>query len=77
MTDLESAAGTSFLMLGPCQTMLRSVKPVITVCATRTGSGKSQTSRKIIRLLMDRGLRVVAIHHPMPYGDLVMQKTQP
>jgi predicted GTPase len=71
-----NAAGASFMLLGPQQTMLQSVKPVISVCATRTGAGKSQTSRKIIQLLMKKGLRVVAIRHPMPYGDLVKQKVQ-
>ena len=71
-----NAAGSSFTLLGPEQTMLHSNKPVISVCATRTGSGKSQTSRKIIQLLMEKGLKVVAIRHPMPYGDLVRQKVQ-
>ena len=71
-----NAAGASFLLLGPKQTMLQSSKPVISVCATRTGSGKSQTSRKIIQILMEKGLRVVAIRHPMPYGVLVKQKVQ-
>ncbi|HDR52618.1 MAG TPA: GTPase [Mariniphaga anaerophila] len=71
-----NAAGASFMLLGPKQTMLQSSKPVISVCATRTGSGKSQTSRKIIQLLMEKGLKVVAIRHPMPYGDLVKQKVQ-
>jgi predicted GTPase len=71
-----NAAGASFMLLGPKQTMLQSSKPVISVCATRTGSGKSQTSRKIIQILMEQGLRVVAIRHPMPYGDLVKQKVQ-
>jgi len=71
-----NAAGASFMLLGPKQTMLQSTKPVISVCATRTGSGKSQTSRKIIQLLMEKGLKVVAIRHPMPYGDLVKQKVQ-
>lgn len=71
-----NAAGASFMLLGPKQTMLQSSKPVISVCATRTGSGKSQTSRKIIQILMEQGLRVVAVRHPMPYGDLVKQKVQ-
>jgi predicted GTPase len=64
------------MLLGPKQTMLQSAKSLISVCATRTGSGKSQTSRKIIQILMEQGLRVVAIRHPMPYGDLVKQKVQ-
>lgn len=71
-----NAAGASFMLLGPKQTMLSSTKPVISVCATRTGSGKSQTSRKIVQTLMQKGLRVVAIRHPMPYGNLVKQKVQ-
>jgi predicted GTPase len=71
-----NAAGASFMILGPGQTMLQSNKPVISVCATRTGSGKSQTSRKIIKILMKRGYKVVAVRHPMPYGDLVKQKVQ-
>ena len=56
--------------------MVRSPKPVISVCAVRTGSGKSQTSRRIIEILMGRGLKVVAVRHPMPYGDLAAQKVQ-
>ncbi|MGM0620591.1 MAG: cyclic 2,3-diphosphoglycerate synthase [Bacteroidota bacterium] len=71
-----NVSGASFMLLGPKQTMLGSTKPVISVCATRTGSGKSQTSRKIVQTLMKKGLRVVAIRHPMPYGDLVKQKVQ-
>jgi predicted GTPase len=58
------------VLLGPADTMVKSTKPVIAVGAVRTGCGKSQTSRKIIELLMERGLKVVAIRHPMPYGDL-------
>lgn len=71
-----NAAGASFMLLGPKQTMLSSTKPVISVCATRTGSGKSQTSRKIVQTLMAKGIRVVAVRHPMPYGDLAQQKVQ-
>ncbi len=71
-----NSAGAAFIMLGPKQTMLSSTKPVISVCATRTGSGKSQTSRKIVQSLMAKGLKVVAIRHPMPYGDLMKQKVQ-
>jgi predicted GTPase len=71
-----NAAGASFIMLGPGQTMLPSSKPVISVCATRTGSGKSQTSRRIVQLLMEKGYKVVAVRHPMPYGDLARQKVQ-
>ena len=71
-----NSAGAGFLLLSPSQTMLKSGKPVISVCATRTGAGKSQTSRKIVQTLMGKGLKVVAIRHPMPYGDLLKQKVQ-
>lgn len=71
-----NAAGASFMLLGPNDTQIKSKKPLIAVCATRTGCGKSQTSRKVIEQLMQQGLKVVAIRHPMPYGDLVKQKVQ-
>ncbi len=71
-----NAWGAEFLLLGPRQTQLTSRKPVISVCATRTGAGKSQTSRKIVGMLMDKGLKVVAVRHPMPYGNLAAQKVQ-
>jgi predicted GTPase len=71
-----NAAGASFTLLGTKATMLKSTKPVIAVCAVRTGCGKSQTSRKIVELLMEQGLKVVAVRHPMPYGDLIKQKVQ-
>jgi predicted GTPase len=71
-----NAAGANFVMLGPRDTMIESAKPLISVGAVRTGCGKSQTSRRIIEVLMDKGLKVVAIRHPMPYGDLVAQKVQ-
>jgi predicted GTPase len=70
------AAGADFWLLGPHNTMLNSRVPVISVCAARTGSGKSQTSRKVVRLLTEMGKRVVAIRHPMPYGDLEAQAVQ-
>jgi len=70
------AVGASFNLLGPEETMIKSRLPVISVCAVRTGCGKSQTTRKIARLLKEKGLRVVVIRHPMPYGDLVKQKVQ-
>jgi predicted GTPase len=73
---VAQAAGASFAMLGPKDTQLKSTKPLVAVCAVRTGSGKSQTSRRIIEILMARGLKVVAVRHPMPYGDLVAQKVQ-
>ncbi len=70
------AAGANFVLLGPDATMIPSRKPVISVCAVRTGSGKSQTSRKIATLLREKGRRVAAIRHPMPYGDLAKQAVQ-
>ncbi|GAB1405443.1 cyclic 2,3-diphosphoglycerate synthase [Lentimicrobium sp.] len=73
---LVNAAGANFVLLGPRDTMLKSTKPLIAVGATRTGCGKSQTSRRIIEILMERGIKVVAIRHPMPYGDLNAQKVQ-
>jgi len=71
-----NAAGAAFTLLGPKQTMLKSSKPVIAIGAVRTGCGKSQTTTKIAQLLGDRGLRVIAVRHPMPYGDLNAQKVQ-
>ena len=76
LSALVNAAGANFTLLGPKATMLKSTKPVISVCATRTGCGKSQTARKVIEILMAQGLKVVAVRHPMPYGDLVAQKVQ-
>lgn len=73
---IVNAAGADFTLLGPKSTMLKSSKPVISVCAVRTGCGKSQTSRKIIETLMAHGLKVVAVRHPMPYGDLNAQRVQ-
>jgi predicted GTPase len=70
------AAGANFMLLGPKDTMLKSARPVISVGAVRTGCGKSQTSRRIIEILMAKGLKVVAVRHPMPYGDLAAQKVQ-
>ncbi len=71
-----NALGSSFRLLGVRETMLESRVPVIAVVAVRTGSGKSQTSRKVCSILREKGLRVVAVRHPMPYGDLVRQKVQ-
>ena len=76
ISSIVNAAGANFLLIGPKDTMIKSTKPVIAVGATRTGCGKSQTSRRIIEILMAKGLRVVAVRHPMPYGDLVAQKVQ-
>ena len=76
ISAIVNAAGADFTLLGPKKTQVKSTKPVISVCAVRTGAGKSQTSRKIIELLMEKGLKVIAVRHPMPYGDLVAQKVQ-
>ncbi|MCF8335794.1 MAG: cyclic 2,3-diphosphoglycerate synthase [Bacteroidales bacterium] len=76
ISSIVHKAGANFMLLGTKDTMLRSTKPVISVGAVRTGCGKSQTSRKVIETLMAKGLRVVAIRHPMPYGDLEKQKVQ-
>ena len=70
------AAGASFMLLGHAQTAIKSTKPVIAVCAARTGSGKSQTTRAIATILKDMGKRVAVIRHPMPYGDLAKQAVQ-
>jgi len=70
------AAGADFRLLGLENTLIQSSKPMIAVCAARTGSGKSQTSRYIVMALREAGLRVVAIRHPMPYGDLAAQAVQ-
>ncbi len=74
--SIVNAAGVSFRLLGGEETMIKSIKPVVSVLAVRTGCGKSQTSRKIVKLLRAAGKKVVAIRHPMPYGDLVKQKVQ-
>ncbi|MCD4683614.1 MAG: cyclic 2,3-diphosphoglycerate synthase, partial [Bacteroidales bacterium] len=76
VSAIVNAAGANFILLGPRDTMVKSTKPLIAVGAVRTGCGKSQTSRKVIEYLMAKGLKVVAIRHPMPYGDLVAQKVQ-
>lgn len=76
MSALVNANGANFMLLGPKDTMIKSTKPVIAVVATRTGCGKSQTSRKVVEYLMAKGLKVVAVRHPMPYGNLVEQKVQ-
>ena len=73
---LVNAAGANFIQLGPKDTQVKSTKPVISVGAVRTGCGKSQTSRRIIEILMAQDLKVVAIRHPMPYGDIAAQKVQ-
>lgn len=73
--SIVNSAGADFTMLSPSHTMLKSKKPLISVCAVRTGSGKSQISRKIFEILSQK-CKVVAIRHPMPYGDLAKQKCQ-
>jgi predicted GTPase len=70
------AAGASFTLLGPAATMVASTRPVVAVCAVRTGCGKSQTSRAVGRILLDAGLRVALVRHPMPYGDLTAMRVQ-
>lgn len=74
--SIVTAAGADFMIIGAPYTMLESSKPVISVCAVRTGCGKSQTSRKVIEVLRAMGKNVVAVRHPMPYGDLTKQVVQ-
>jgi predicted GTPase len=74
--SIVQAAGADFKLLGPTATMLRSVKPVIAIAAVRTGCGKSQTSRYVGRILLDAGLQVALVRHPMPYGDLERMRMQ-
>ncbi len=73
---LVNAAGADFMVMGGHRTMLKSSKPVVAVCAVRTGCGKSQTTRRVCDILQSMGKKVVAIRHPMPYGDLEAQKVQ-
>src|SRR3989440_11145151 len=70
------AAGASFELIAPRQTMLASSKPTVAICAVRTGSGKSQTTRRVAEILRDAGKRVAVLRHPMPYGDLARQRVQ-
>lgn len=74
--SLVNAAGADFKVLSATRTMIRSTKPVVAVCAVRTGSGKSQTTRRVADLLRKMGFKVAAVRHPMPYGDLAKQKVQ-
>jgi predicted GTPase len=74
--SLVLAAGADFRLMGTHTTQIKSNKPVISVCAVRTGSGKSQTTRRVSKVLIDLGYKVAAIRHPMPYGDLVKQRVQ-
>jgi predicted GTPase len=70
------AAGASFKFIGTAQTMLKSNKPVVAICAVRTGSGKSQTTRRVAQVLKNLGKKLVVVRHPMPYGDLASQAAQ-
>src|ERR671930_136051 len=70
------AAGASYRLISPRETMLTSSKPVVAICAVRTGSGKSQTTRHVARILREAGKRVAVLRHPMPYGDLTKQAVQ-
>lgn len=74
--SLVLAAGADFRLMGTESTMLKSKKPVISVCAVRTGAGKSPTSQKLVDILKEKGFRVVVVRHPMPYGDLLKQECQ-
>ena len=76
VSAIVNAAGADFWLLGTKDTMIKSTKPVIAIGATRTGCGKSQTSRRVIEILVGMVLKPVAVRHPMPYGDLVKQKVQ-
>ncbi len=73
---IATSAGADFWLLSPRVTQLKAAKPVVAVCAVRTGAGKSQTTRKVAQILQERGKKVVVIRHPMPYGDLVRQAVQ-
>jgi predicted GTPase len=74
--SLVLACGADFRLIGPKVTMLPAKVPVVSVCAVRTGCGKSQTTRRVAGILRAKGRRVVAVRHPMPYGDLVRQRVQ-
>ena len=74
--SVVTAAGADFMIIGAPYTMIESTKPVVSVCAVRTGCGKSQTSREVVRILQEMGKKVVTVRHPMPYGDLAAQAVQ-
>ena len=76
MSSRVNASGAQFSLMGSEQTMVKSVKPVVAICAVRTGSGKSQTTRKVAEVLKEMGKKVAVIRHPMPYGDLAAQAVQ-
>ncbi|MBL7073711.1 GTPase [candidate division KSB1 bacterium] len=69
-------SGADFRLMGAARTMLKSVKPVVAICAVRTGSGKSQTTRRVCEILKEAGKKIAVVRHPMPYGDLVKQRVQ-
>jgi len=75
-SSIVNNAGASFRLMGLSETWIESTKPVVAICAVRTGCGKSQTTRRVAEILIERGKKVVAIRHPMPYGDLVKQRVQ-
>src|SRR5688572_11604744 len=74
--SMVNAAGADFRLMGTRYTQVKSTKPVVSVCAVRTGSGKSQTTRRVSLILREMGYKVAAIRHPMPYGNLVRQEVQ-
>ena len=74
--SITLASGADFRLMGPSTTMLKAKVPVVSICAVRTGSGKSQTSRRVCSILRERGSKVVVVRHPMPYGDLRKQICQ-
>jgi len=74
--SLVNACGADFRLMGTRTTQLKSTKPVVSVCAVRTGCGKSQTTRRVSKIMIEMGYKVAAIRHPMPYGDLAKQKVQ-
>jgi len=74
--SIINSTGADFMLMGKDNTTLKTSKPLVTVCAVRTGCGKSQTTRTVVKALKAKGLKVVSIRHPMPYGDLVKQKVQ-
>ncbi|TFB09315.1 GTPase [Candidatus Marinimicrobia bacterium MT.SAG.3] len=76
MSSRVNASGAQFSLMGSEQTMVKSTKPVVAICAVRTGSGKSQTTRKVAEVLKEMGKKVAVIRHPMPYGDLTAQAVQ-
>jgi len=70
------SSGADFKLMGPNATMIKSTKPVIAICAVRTGCGKSQTTRRVLDILREKGKKVISIRHPMPYGNLIKQRVQ-